>query len=154
MAKVRSSTEKTVGGPYLDAAFICEDAVKEVDGTYSAIRMVNRIIFHEQTFNPGTIILTPLTLVVGFKAGDASGTRHLFLYVTDPSRERTAFEGYEFPYAVTFNGGDTGTLMVLRNFAIKYQTDGTYWIDVLLERELYSRLPLTIRTGQPERANP
>jgi hypothetical protein len=149
MAKARGSTEKVVGGPYLDAAFICEEVLREKDGTYSAIRMVNRITFHEQTFNPGTIILTPLTLVVSFKAGDAKDTRHLSLYVTNPSRERTPFERFAFPHAIDFTNEDTGAFIALRNFPIKYQTDGTYWIDVLLGRKLYSRLPLTIRTSPP-----
>jgi len=142
--------KRSGAGPFLEAAFICEEVLKEKkDGTYSAIRMVNRITFHEQTFNPGAIIPLPLKLVVSFKAGDVKGTRHLSFYVTNPSRKREPLEGYVFPHPVVFTGEDTGAIMVLPCLVIKYDTDGTYWIDVLLEKKRYSRIPLTVATKRP-----
>jgi hypothetical protein len=150
MAKARRAQKEAVGGPYLDAALICERVLQDKDGTYSAIRMVNRITFHEQTFSPGTLILMPLTLVVSFKAGDTTDTRQLSLYVTGPSGRRAPLEGYVFPHPVAFAGGDAGVFMSLPNLPIRYETDGTYWIDVLLEKKRYSRLPLTVLTDRPQ----
>lgn len=148
MAKANRPTRNPGKGPFLEAAFICEQVLKEKDGTYSAIRMVNRITFHEETFNPGTTILMPLVLVVSFKAGETTDTQQLSLYVTKPSGKRGPFEGYVFPHPIVFTGGDTGSFMALHNFPIQYETDGTYWIDVFLDKKRYSRLPLTVITNR------
>jgi hypothetical protein len=148
MAKAKRLRTHREQGPFLDAAFICEEVIKEKDGTYSAIRMVNKITFHDETFDHGTLLQMPLILVISFKAGDVRGTRHLSLYVTNPSGKRTPLEGFVFPHPLTFIGGDTGPFIALRYFALKYERDGTYWIDVLLEKKRYSRLPLTVRTAQ------
>src|SRR6266540_2481194 len=120
MAKANRPTKTPARVPFLEAAFICEQIVKEKDGTYSAIRMVNRITFHEQTFNPDIILFMPLVLVVSFKAGDATDTRHLSIYVTNPSGKLGPLEGYVFPHPIVFAGGDTGAFMTLHNFPIKY----------------------------------
>jgi hypothetical protein len=151
MAKANRPTTNPNSGPFLDAAFICEQLLKEKDGAYSAIRMVNRINFHEQTFDPGTIVYIPLSLIVTFK-GDTTGTRQAFLYVTNPSGKRELLGGYVFPHPLEFTGGDTGPIMILRNLPITYEKDGTYWIDIFLERKRFSRIPLTVRTNQPPKA--
>jgi hypothetical protein len=148
MGKAKQSAKNSGGGPFLDAAFICEQVIKEKkDGTCSAIRMVNRITFHEQTFSPGAVVFMPLAMFISFKAGDFTGTRHLSIFVTTPSGKRRPLEGHVFPHPMDFTGGDTGTLMLLHNFPITYETDGTYWIDVLLEKKWYSRIPLTVKTN-------
>lgn len=146
MGKAEQSRKRQDEGPFLDAAFICEEVIKEKDGTYSAIRMVNRIIFHEQTFDLNTVISIPLILVISFKAGDVTGTRHLSLRITGPSGKRKPLEGFRFPQPLEFLGGDTGAFVAFPYLPIRYEVDGTYWIDVLLEKKRYSRLPLTILT--------
>jgi hypothetical protein len=147
MAKARGSTKKVIGGPYLEAAFICEQLLQDKDGTYSAIRMVNRITFHEVTICPerGELIQVPLVAVVSFKAGDVQGNRELFLYLTTPSLKRGLFPGVNHPIYLRFEGGDTGVLLAFRGFPIAYEQEGTYWIDVVLGRKRLSRIPLTLK---------
>jgi hypothetical protein len=150
MAKADGLTKSQgVGGPFLESAFICEELIRDKDGSYSAIRMVTRIKFHGQTFESGTFIEIPLALVVSFKAGNVTDTRHLSLQVTSPSGRREPFLGTVLRQPITFAGGDTGAFAALPSFAIKYDVDGTYWIDVFLDKKRYSSLPLTVLTNQP-----
>jgi hypothetical protein len=145
MAKARRPKKK-VGGPYLDAALICEDLVQEKDLAVSAIRAVNRITLHEVTPqpDPGTVFRLPLMLVVSFKAGNVVGEKGLRLYLTGPSGKRCQMPVIVQPHTLSFQGGDTGCLAFVPVF-LQYEQDGTYWIDVVLDRTRYSRVPLTFR---------
>jgi hypothetical protein len=145
----RASKQKTGrdGGPYLDAALICEDLVQEKDWTVSPIRLVNRITIHDLKPAPGVLIFLPLMLFIGFKAGEVTGERQLSLYWITPSRKRSRLHGFPQPQTLAFKGGDTGAI---RSFPlyIPYEADGTYWIDVVLERKRHTRVPLTVITGK------
>ncbi len=144
MTKAREST-KAIGGPYLDAALVCEMVLEDTDKAFSAIRMVNRITLYEATPASGAIISLPLAVVLSFKAGDSRGKHELFLYLTNPSSKRELLPGFDFPQHLAFQGGDTGHLLALP-LLIRYERDGTYWIDVVLGRKRYSRIPLTVKT--------
>jgi hypothetical protein len=146
MAKARRATKKAVGGPYLEAAFICERVLQDKDGTYSAIRMVNRITFWEVVSEPerGTPFVIPLMAVVSFKAGDVREKRELYLHLTSPSGKRKLLPGFKFPMPLSFEDGDTGVLLPFQRLILRYEGEGTYWIDVVLGKKLYSRIPLTL----------
>jgi hypothetical protein len=146
MAKA-SGPEKKRSGPYLDAALICEDLVQEKDWAVTAIRAVNRINMQGVTLAPGVIIALPLVLLISFKAGDVVGDRGLWLYVSGPSRKRRRLmPGINQPHPFSFQGGDTGQLAFIQ-LHLEYETDGTYWIDVVLGKKWYSRVPLTFMIG-------
>ncbi len=146
MSMTTRSVKKASDGPFLDAALLCDQAIREKDHAYSAIRMVNRITFHDLVVERGTVIPISLTILVSFKAGGVKGQRRLFLYITNPSGSRGLLGGYEFPMALDFIGGDTGAVVRLVGFPLEYEKDGTYWIDVVLEKKRYSRFPLTLKT--------
>jgi hypothetical protein len=146
VAKASKQKKRQGGGPYLDAALICEDLVQEKDFVVSAIRLVNRITAHEPKPEPGVFILLPLGLFIRFHSGDVTGERQLSLYWITPSRKRIKLQGFPQPQTLAFEGGDTG---VVRSFPLHlpYEADGTYWIDVVLDKKRYTRVPLTIKTG-------
>jgi hypothetical protein len=150
MTKARGSTKKGVGGPYLEAAFICELVLQDKDGAYSAIRMVNRITLWEVTSEPehGALLGVPLMAVVSFKAGDVQEAQDLYLYLTSPAGKREPLPGIVFPITISFEGGDTGTFLALGALAIRYEGQGTYWIDVRLGQ----RLAHSSHAGTKERA--
>jgi hypothetical protein len=134
-------------GPYLDAALICEDLIQEKDWTVSAIRLVNRLTLHDLTPEPGAVLVLPLFFLASFKAGEVTGEHELWLYWTSPSGKRRQMPGIRQPHLLTFQGGDTGALAAVPLF-IRYEADGTYWLDVTLGKKRYSRVPLTLRTGE------
>ena len=130
-------------GPYLDTACFCEQVVQEKDGTYSIIRLVNRITFWSSDVQPGIKLIMPLSLFISFKAGNVNGERELFLFQTTPSGKRGLME-YEWPLAITFQGDDTGKVVVVPGLIVRFESNGTYWIDIQLGKKIYTRLPLTI----------
>src|SRR2546427_10117563 len=105
MAKARKPKEDQDSGPYLDAALVCEQVIREKDGAFSAIRLVNRLTIHDVAPASGTTLVSPLMLLVSFKAGEFNGSQELSLYVEDPSRSR--HDLYQRT-TLTFQGGDTG----------------------------------------------
>lgn len=133
-------------GPFLDAALICEGIVLEKDGTYSAIRLINRITFHDLTVKKDVLVEMPLSILIGFKAGNLKDTRDLSIYVTNPSQKRELLQGWPSPFQIEFTGDDTGVVIPISGFYLRYDVDGTYWIDIILGGKRFSRLPLTLRT--------
>jgi hypothetical protein len=142
MGKTRKP-KAAIGGPYLDAAFICEQLLREKDGTYSAIRMVNKITLHAMPIDKGQIVQLPLSLVISFKAGDCRDAKMFSLYVTNPSGLRSHMPLLEHRHPATFSGGDTGVIASCPLF-VEYDEQGTYWIDVVMDGRRHSRVPLTL----------
>jgi hypothetical protein len=140
MAKAKRQMKKPAGGPFLDSALICEQVIRERDGTYSAIRMVNRLTLHADAPAPGVILVTPVWLLVSFKAGIFQGTQSLLFFIEDPSGKR--YQPFH-PAPMTFRGEDTGEVAVCP-LRLRYDKDGTYWIEIVLNRKRFSRIPLTI----------
>ena len=147
MAKARRKEPK-IGGPFLEAAVICEQVIHEKDGTFSVIRMVNKLTLHETVIHKGVIVPLPLIGLISFKAGDFKGRKSLSLYVTDPSGNRTFMPMFANVHFVEFFGGDTGAIA---NYPLHlvYDKSGTYWFDVVVERTLCSRMPLTFIVESP-----
>jgi hypothetical protein len=141
MAKSRRLEKQQGSGPYLDAAVICEQIILDKDGTYSAIRLVNRLTIHDTSPERGTIVALPLMLLIGFKAGGFIGERMFSLYLVTPSGQRQEFLK-DCP--LKFQGGDTGVVAPIQ-MHLSYEGDGTYWIDVISGHKRHSRVPLTIK---------
>lgn len=146
MAKARLQTKHLASGPHLEAAFICEQVLQDKDGTYSAIRMVNRVTFWEVAPEPerGALLHVPLIAVVSFKAGDVREKRDLYLGLTSPSGKQRALPGFVFPVSLSFDNSDTGVFLPFGPLILNYDGNGTYWIDVVLGRRLCTRIPLTL----------
>ena len=142
-----AKTRKRLNGPYLDAALICEECIQEKDLAISPIRAVNRITLRDIRPEANILVALPLSLVLSFKAGDVTDSRELTLYVVSPSGIREEFPVYSWPHAITFQGGDTGQIAVLP-IVLRYEADGTYWIEVVLGRKQLSRVPLTLLTSE------
>ena len=107
MGKARKSKKAAPGGPYLDSALICEQALWEKkDSALSLIRLVNRLTI-EGPFEPGQNYALPLHLFVSFKAGGVEGKMKLSLYLITPSGKRLPFPGAS-QVVLPFEGGDTG----------------------------------------------
>ena len=151
MATASQPEKEAIGGPYLDAALICEQVIHEKDdGALSPIRLVNKLKFYGASFGHGDNLALPLFALISFKSGEFRGKRDLSIYLTAPAPsagERYLMPGPQ-PYSLAFDGDDTGAILVVQ-LIVKYEGDGTYWLDVVLDNTCYSRIPLTLLTNQP-----
>ncbi len=141
MGKARGPKKNRSGGPYLDAALICEDVIQEKDYALTPVRLVNRLTIHDQAPSPGVVLSLPLLLLISFKAGDICGERKFSLYLVTPSGKRNEF--LKDGSLKTFDAGDSGANAVI-HLHLPYESDGTYWIEVVMNRKRYSRVPLTL----------
>lgn len=131
------------GGPYLSAAFLCERVLAEADGTKSAIRIVDRIN-HRPTVSEPAEELKPfglrLFLFLRFKSGSARGPMALEVRLTKPSMEsRTPIQ-----QSVNFEGEDDRGIDFVAGLDLRVDEAGLHWLDVFLEGELVTRIPLRV----------
>lgn len=127
------------GGPYLAAAFLCEKALREVDGVLSCIRLVDR-----WTVSGPTEIMPPTgiqaTLVVIFKSGIHRGQAHLRITPVSPSDERLP----PIDVPVLFEGDDERGIAVVIPMTFPAQEAGTYWFNVSIDGRSLSEIPLRV----------
>ena len=72
------------GGPYLQAAFFCEKALREADGVLSFIRVVDKWTVNGPAETmPPTVIQT--NLVIAMKSGIHRGSSQITITPTSPS---------------------------------------------------------------------
>lgn len=127
------------GGPYLSTAFLCERALREVDGVNSFIRVVDRWTVSGPEENmPATVIQA--TLVVAFKSGIHRGNAHLLITPITPSDQR--LPTVEFP--ILFEGDDDRGITVMLPMQFPATEKGVYWFQVALDQQTVSYIPLRV----------
>jgi hypothetical protein len=127
------------GGPYLAAAFICEKALREVDGVTSFIRVVDRWTVTGPTEDmPQTAIQA--TLVVSFKSGIHRGTGQLTITPTSPS----GAQQQAVMMSVLFEGDEDRGITAILPMAFPVQEAGVYWFNVSLDGQSFSEIPLRV----------
>jgi hypothetical protein len=127
------------GGPYLAAAFLCEKALREVDGVNSFIRVVDRWTITGPTEEmPQTAIQA--TLVVMFKSGIHRGPGRLVITPTSPQDQR--MQAIEIP--LLFEGDEDRGVAIAVPMAFPVQEPGVYWFDVSLDGQSFSHIPLRV----------
>ena len=131
-----------IKGPHLAAAVLCEKVLQEKDGVLSLIRVFDRIIHTvEGPQVPAKMPPVPITLTafLSFKSGTAKGRRTVTIKVNSPSGAR--IDGPSLP--VLFEGEDRGVNLIV-NLALQAEHEGLYWIDVLLDDRVITRMPLMV----------
>jgi len=133
------SAMPTQGGPYLSAAFLCEKALREVDGVASFIRVVDRwtVTGPSETI-PQTSI--QVTLVVIFKSGIHRGPGQLTITPTTPGDVQLP----ALPLSVLFEGDDDRGITVIIPMAFPVQEAGVYWFNISLDGQSFSEIPLRV----------
>jgi hypothetical protein len=126
------------GGPFLQMAVLCEKVLREADGVLSLIRIVDRVTIsgagREMPQSP-----VRLTAAVAFKSGFAQGKYTVKLRPQRPSGKVLA----ELEFPLLFEGNERGAGIVA-DITLMVQEEGLYWIDVLLEDQVATRIPLRI----------
>jgi hypothetical protein len=127
------------GGPYLAAAFLCERALREVDGVTSFVRVVDRWTITGPTeMMPQTAI--PATLVVIFKSGIHRGSGQLTITPISPSDLRMP----AITLPVLFEGDEDRGITIIIPMAFAVQEPGLYWFNISLDGQSFSEIPLRV----------
>lgn len=130
------------GGPHVNAALLCEKVLQEGDGVLSLIRVVDRLT-HAVTGEDPPEAMPPLpidlTAVVMLKSDQARGRFRLTLRPETPAGLQ--LPAVEIP--VHLDGEERGQNVIVR-LAFVAEMEGLYWIDVLFEGELVTRVPLRV----------
>jgi hypothetical protein len=127
------------GGPYLSAAFLCERALREVDGVNSYVRVVDRwTVTGPSEEMPTTAIQA--TLVVIFKSGIHRGAGQLTITPTSPSDVRLQ----PLIVPVLFEGDEDRGIAVILAMAFPATEPGVYWFNVSLDGTSFSEIPLRV----------
>jgi hypothetical protein len=130
------------GGPYLNAAIICERVLQETDGIFSLIRAVDRFTISTvgqdapSTIPPGII---SFQLVVVLRSGIFKGVLPIRIVLNSPSSQVLG----ESSTDVFLEGDDRGANLV-SPFQLVVQEDGLYWIDVYCGGQLFTRVPFRV----------
>jgi hypothetical protein len=129
------------GGPHLMAAFLCDRVLQEKDGVLSFIRVVDRFVRPRPTAQipPQPV---QVTLVIAFKGGGIGPGNFkikLRLFKPNTSSPLVQMENEAF-----FEGGQEVGVNVVAPFLILADEEGLYWIDVLFEDRLVTRIPFRV----------
>jgi hypothetical protein len=139
--------------PYISVAALCEHVLDEKDDVLSAIRLVDRGNVKAQGDNPPEQmppITTSITALLSFKSGPAIGKRTITLRMINPSGD-AGDTNVSLP--VVFEGGKQGINIVV-SLTLRIKEEGLYWIDVLVDDEMITRIPYEINYVQdPVRKN-
>lgn len=132
------------GGPYLNAALLCEKVLIERDGVITAIRLVDRVtVMAVSSGVPVPDVLPPSSvsfhLLIVLKSGIFKGTAPIKLVILTPSGKEIG----ESSTDAFFEGDDRGINLV-SPLQFQVSEDGLYWISVFCAGELKTRIPLRV----------
>ena len=129
-------------GPHLKAAVFCGDVIEGKDGVLSLIRVIDRLVITAGGAQiPAEMPPVPqvLKLVVMLVSGRAKGTHDLELRIEKP--DGTSLSGWQ--NTVFFEGEDRGANLIAE-IPMKFENEGLYWFDLLLDGTLLTRLPFRV----------
>ncbi len=131
------------GGPYLQAALICEKILVEQDGVKSAIRIIDRLtrtVAAPDAPDEMVPFEKDLQLLIRLKSGRARGRKTLSILVVKPSGESPGAQ----THPVMFGGEDDRGSDVLVNLLINFDQVGVYWFEISVDGSRLTRVPFRI----------
>jgi hypothetical protein len=137
------------GGPFITAALLCDRVLQESDGTISIIRILDRYtLTNIGPQAPAQMPPLPLamTLFLSFKSGIARGTFRVKVTITTPSN----IEDSLGQMSMLCEGEDRGN-NIITSLRLNFTESGLYWINVYLEEQLVTRIPLRLIYSQVTR---
>ena len=137
---------KSSSGPHVSFACICEKVLLEQDGVLSAIRIVDKLNLHQSPrekldAKTQAQAIAGITILVGLKSGDYKGSGKLSLKAYLPSGQKMS--NVKMETEIEFKGGMQGANTII-NVGIPFSEEGVYWIDILFEGKVLTRVPLSV----------
>jgi len=127
--------------PLLGAAFLCERILQERNDVVSAIRLVDTWTVERIPEFPGGVAGIKCWAMVMFKSGDARGRYTVSFQLRKPSGATMEFGT---PQAIDLKGGEHGASLMIE-ILMPANEMGLFWIDVLLDGERVTSMPLKLR---------
>lgn len=155
MPKKKSKSRQKIGGPFLAAAFFCENVLEDKDGVLSAMRIVDTInvAIHPSAPADFPSAETPLQLQQNMlfiiKTGDAPGKYEFSITAESPAGKKQEVDKRE----IELHGPVAGGLNIRHAITFLLRSAGVYWFSVRINRKLMTRVPLSInviRIPKPE----
>ncbi len=131
------------GGPFVNAAFICEKVLREQDGVLTPIRLVDRFIHRPQVASldqPMPPALLTFTLLIVLKSGDARGRSTLRVRLEEPSG---LVQPNQMSQPVQLEGEDRG-INAIFEVAMQFEREGLHWFVISLDDTELTRTPLRL----------
>ena len=125
--------------PFVQVACICQASLQEANGSFSIIRIMDRVPVGGTTEEMQPQPLNMLSLVVILKAGEMSGKYTLKIEPQTPSGKR--LPPLQMP--VLFERDERGVMLCVP-LALVATEEGLYWFDVMIEQEVLTRIPLRV----------
>lgn len=133
--------------PYLSAAIFAEKVLREADGVFSVVRIVDRVGLLPESINSvlkDTIINLPITMLIAFKTGGFAGEAVVTLLQTNPSGESQPVG----LVPVKFDGMLSTTTAIISPLAMSWDKEGEYFVDVFLGDVFCTRMYLYLGVGK------
>jgi uncharacterized protein DUF6941 len=131
-------------GPFVNAAFLCEQILTDESGVISVIRIVDQVtqtVVGVDVPSEMPPLTTSIKGVVLLKDGQARGRHWITIRMEEPSglqRELTK-------RAVHFQGPPNHGNLLKIDLNLGLSSEGLYWFDILLEGgQLLTRIPLEV----------
>lgn len=148
--------------PYVAFACMCEKVLQEQDGVLSAIRIVDSLHMRPvpqeneaaksggpSAAKAGGTPIAGINILIGLKSGDYRGTGKLILKAHSPDGQ--VMSGLKMETEVELKGGHQGGNVII-NAGIPFTEDGVYWIDVIFENRVLTRMPIAVSVYPPSTA--
>ena len=134
---------KTAPYPLLSVAAFCDRVLEGSDAAVSAIRFVDQITVPAPGADPAARTRVPLEALVAFKS-DGQCQRTLRLVLRTPTGKTKVVQEREMAFS------DEKAIFNLKlKVELRVKTEGVYWVDVLVDEKLYTKMPLLIRFYPP-----
>lgn len=133
------------GGPYLNAAMICEKILQERDGVNSLIRLIDRITIEggpgaPKDLSSATPIPVSFSLYLAFKSGNAQGNHTLEVLGLKPDQSSDA----PMRKILNFEAGENRGVNLLIPINMLASMAGIYWIVTSLNGKFLTKTPLKL----------
>lgn len=123
-------------GPWLQAVFFCDQAIRDASGIYSFFGVFDGVV---STGRPGSF--SEPVFVIMITGGFAVGTFTFTIDAVNPSGES---ESMIVPKPLRFDGPGFGHTMV-NTVRLRTDSEGITWFDLRLDGHLLTRMPFTVQ---------
>ncbi len=140
--------------PYIATACICENVLQEKDNVFSAIRIVDTLhaAIPDKATAAGMVgVIEVRALVTVKSAGHPAGEYKMRMVLNYPSNKQKELPEFTVPFKEGSLSGHSTSLRL----AVEIKEFGDYFLDVLWEGEILTRIPFrVIRAEPPARPTP
>jgi len=131
-------------GPYLSVVAICDAVLYEKDERISCIRFIDTLNVTINSEDENTNAQLRLNSLIAFKSGPFVGSKICGIEIVGPSGKKAKpIEGKPKEFPMEFKGGEHGQNLIV-TITFPASKSGLYWFNVLLDGEVYTRIPLRI----------